>query len=81
MNAKRSDSVPEKVDPDKKVSRADIEAKLRELRGDVDSRVDDAKLPAVAIATVVAVTFVIAAYVIGRRRGKKKSMVLEIRRI
>jgi hypothetical protein len=81
MNAKGSDSLPEKADPDKKVSRADIEAKLRELRGDVDERVDDAKLPAIAIATTVAVVFVLAAYVMGRRRGKKKSMVLEIRRI
>ena len=81
MNAKRSDSLPEKVDPNKKVSRADIEAKLRELRGDVDSRVDDAKLPVVAIATTAAVVFVLAAYILGRRRGRKKSMVLEIRRI
>jgi hypothetical protein len=81
MNAKRSETLPEKSDPDKKVTREDIEAKLQELRGDVDSRVDDAKLPAVAIATTVAVVFVIAAYVWGRRRGKKKSMILEIRRI
>jgi len=76
MNAKPADTLP-----DKKVTRDDIEAKLRELRGDVDERVDDAKLPVVAIATGIAVAFVIGAYIWGRRRGKKKSMVLEIRRI
>ena len=67
--------------PDRKITREDIEAKLRELRGEVDERVDQAKTPAIAIAVGVAVVTVVAAYWFGKRRGKKRQMVLEIRRI
>jgi hypothetical protein len=67
--------------PDRKISRDDIEAKFRELRGDVDERVDDVKMPAAAVAVAVVVVTIVAAYWFGRRRGKKRQMVLEIRRI
>jgi hypothetical protein len=67
--------------PPKKITRNDIEAKLRELRGEVDERTDAAKVPAVAIAAAAAVVTIAAAYWFGRRRGKKRLTVLEIRRI
>jgi hypothetical protein len=67
--------------PDKPVTRDDIEAKLRELRGEVDERAEAAKIPAVAVAVAVVLVSVAAAYWLGRRRGKKRQMVLEIRRI
>jgi hypothetical protein len=67
--------------PDKLVTRDDIEAKLRELRGEVDERAEAAKIPAAAIAVAVVVVSVAAAYWLGRRRGKKRQMILEIRRI
>ncbi len=69
------------VKPNEKITRADIEAKLRELRGEVDERVDDVKVPAIGVAVGVAVVTVVLAYWFGRRRGKKRQMVLEIRRI
>jgi hypothetical protein len=65
----------------KKVTRDDIESKLRELRGEVDERTDAAKVPAIAIAVGAVVLTVVAAYWFGKRRGKKRQMVLEIRRI
>lgn len=65
----------------KKVTRDDIEAKLEELRGGVDERAEAARVPAVAIAVGAAVLTVCVAYWLGRRRGKKRQMVLEIRRI
>jgi hypothetical protein len=64
-----------------KVTRDDIEAKLRELRGEVDERADAAKLPTIAIAVAIGVVTVAAAYWIGRRKGRKRQTVLEIRRI
>ena len=64
-----------------KITRDDIEAKLRELRGDIGERVETVKLPAIAIAVGAVVTTVVVAYWLGRRRGKRKQMVLEIRRI
>jgi hypothetical protein len=66
---------------EKKVTRDDIEAKLRELRGEVDTRAQTAKTTGVAIVTGVIMVTLITAYVLGRRRGKKRNMVLEIRRI
>ena len=64
-----------------KVTRDDIEAKLRELRGEVDERADAARLPTIAIAVAIGVVTVAAAYWIGRRKGKRRQTVLEIRRI
>jgi len=67
--------------PDRKITRDDIEAKLQELRGEVDQRAEAAKVPAIAIAVGVAVVTIAAAYLLGRRRGKKRQTVFEIRRI
>ncbi|MGQ0823865.1 MAG: hypothetical protein ACT4OX_02345 [Actinomycetota bacterium] len=67
--------------PPKKVTRDDIEAKMRELQGEVDERVEGAKVPAIAIAVGVAVVTIVAAYWFGKRKGKKRQMVLEIKRI
>jgi hypothetical protein len=69
------------VAPDRKITRDDIEAKLRELQGDVSERAEAAKVPAVAIAVGVAVVTIAAAYFLGRRKGKRRQTVLEIRRI
>ena len=69
------------VEAPKKITRDDIEAKLEELRGDVDERTEAARIPALAIAVGTAVLTVCVAYWLGRRRGKKRQMVLEIRRI
>jgi hypothetical protein len=66
--------------PDRKITRDDIEAKLQELRGEVDQRAEAVKVPAIAIAVGVAVVTIAAAYLLGRRRGKKRQTVLEIRR-
>ena len=67
--------------PPEKITRADIEAKLGELRGEVDDRTQAAKVPAIAVAVGVVVLSVVAAYWFGKRRGKKRQTVLEIRRI
>jgi hypothetical protein len=76
MSAKRAETeVPEKV------TREDIEAKLRELQGGVDRRVGSAKASATVIAVGVAVTAVVIAYWMGRRRTRKRQTVFEIRRI
>jgi len=70
------------VEPPKpQISRADIEAKFGELRGEVDSRTEAAKVPAIAIAVGAVVLTIVTAYWFGKRKGKKRQMVLEIRRI
>ena len=69
------------VAPDRRITRDDIESKLREIRGDVNERAEAVKVPAIAIAVGVAVVTIAAAYFLGRRKGKRRQTVLEIRRI
>ena len=66
---------------DRKITRDDIESKLRELQGEVGERTEAAKVPAIAIAVGVVVVTIAAAYLLGRRKGKRRQTVLEIRRI
>lgn len=68
-------------EPQKRVTREDIEAKLRELRGEVDERVEEAKVSAAVIGVAVVVGAVVVAYWLGRRRAKKHRTVFEIRRV
>lgn len=63
------------------VGRTDIEAKLREIKGEVDTTATAAKPTAMAIAGVAAVAVIAAVYLLGRRAGKKRTTVVEIRRV
>lgn len=64
-----------------KITRDDIESKLREIRGEV-SDVGNASKSYVLVAGVAALTVVVgAAYLLGRRRGKKRTTVVEVRRV
>jgi hypothetical protein len=64
-----------------RITRADIEAKLQEIRGTVDTTrdqvVDKAKVGAVGVAVLLALVL----YLLGRRGGKKKTTIVEIRRV
>ena len=64
-----------------RVTRDDIEAKLRELRGEVDDQVTTAKPYALAAGAAVVVAVVAVAFLLGKRRGRKRSTVVEIRRV
>ena len=64
-----------------KITRDDIESKLREIRGEVQD-VGNASKSYVLIAGVAALTAVGAgAYLLGRRKGKKRTTVVEVRRV
>jgi len=62
------------------VSRDDIEAKLREIQGEVDETAESAKGMVVAVGVAVAVGVVLLAFVLGKRRGRARSTVVEVRR-
>ena len=62
------------------VTRQDIETKLRQIRGDVDSAGETAKSAGTIVAGVAVVLIVAVAYFAGKRRGKRKSTVIEVRR-
>ncbi|HEX4490445.1 MAG TPA: hypothetical protein VH914_04480 [Acidimicrobiia bacterium] len=63
------------------ITRADLEAKLRDITGDVGETVEAARGIGVAVASGVGVLLVVGAYWFGRRKGRKRKTVLEIRRI
>ena len=63
------------------VTRADIEAKLRQIRDTMEPVGEQAKASVMAIAPVAVAVIVLAAYLVGVRRGRKRRAVIEIRRI
>ena len=64
-----------------RISRADIEAKLRAIRDDIEPVGDQAKGGLMAMAPVVVAVLVVGAYILGKRSGKKRRSVIEIRRL
>jgi hypothetical protein len=69
------------AEANKKITRADIELKLREVAGDVDTQVEAAKPKLLAGAVGAALVALLLAYLMGRRSGKHRSAVVEIRRL
>ncbi|MEO5841518.1 MAG: hypothetical protein ABIQ73_18640 [Acidimicrobiales bacterium] len=66
---------------ERKITRDDLEAKFRELKGGVDQRTKAAKDTAMPFAIAGGVILLLLVYIIGKRVGKTKSTVVEIRRI
>ena len=67
--------------PTKPITRDDIEAKFRELTGDASDEVESARSQAVTVGLAVGVALVAVVFLIGRRSGRRRSAVVEVRRI
>ena len=63
------------------ITRDDIEAKFRELTGEVSDEVESARSQAVTVGLAVGVALVAVVFLIGRRSGRRRSAVVEVRRI
>lgn len=63
-----------------KITRDDIEAKFRELGGDVDEKAEEAKSTAIAVGAVIAAAVVLGVFLYGRRKGRKSTTIVEVRR-
>lgn len=59
------------------VERADIEAKARQIEQALQETKESAQEKAVVVAAVV-VAIIVVAFLLGRRRGKKGSAVIEV---
>lgn len=64
-----------------RITREDIESKLRQLKGDTDDVVDANKTNGIIIGAIGGVVLLALVYFLGRRRGRKKSAFVEIRRL
>lgn len=62
------------------VTRDDIEAKLKELQGEAQTTARTSVGYVVAAAAVVGVVAIAAAFVLGRRKGRKSRTLVEVRR-
>ncbi len=62
------------------ITPADIEAKFRDIQGQVDVVAEDSKKKMALAGGAGALIILLIVYVLGRRNGKRKSSVLEIRR-
>ena len=63
-----------------KISRADIEQKLRNLQGDVEAKIVSQRQKVIAAVAAVGALTIIITFLLGRRTGKKKNTIVEIRR-
>ncbi len=67
--------------PNEPITRADIEAKLREIGGEVDDQVANTKQLAITVGAVVIAVVIAGVFLFGRRRGKRLTTIVEIRRV
>lgn len=64
-----------------KITRDDLERKLRALQGDVQGKVDDQKSTLMTAGAAGGMLLLIIFFLLGKRSGKKKTTFVEIRRI
>ena len=66
--------------PSGPITPADIKNKLGDIQGEAQEQVEGAKNQILAVGVVVAVLMLLAAFLLGRRGGKRASAVIEVRR-
>jgi hypothetical protein len=68
------------TDNDLRITKEDLESKFQSLQDDLQGRASDKKQSIVAITSVASAVIVLIAYFLGRRGGRKRRSVVEIRR-
>ncbi len=63
------------------ITRDDIEAKFRELTGQATDELESTRSQAVTVGLALGVALVAVVFLIGRRNGRRRSAVVEVRRI
>lgn len=66
--------------PEGRITRQDIEDRLRSLTGGVEEAVDEVRPALIGTAVGAGVLLLLLAYLLGRRSGTHRSAVVEIRR-
>ncbi|MGO8869970.1 MAG: hypothetical protein ACLQPH_00955 [Acidimicrobiales bacterium] len=66
---------------EERITRDQIEAKFRELTGEVSDEVESTRSQAITVGLAVGVALVAVVFLIGRRNGRRKSAIVEVRRI
>lgn len=64
-----------------RITRDDIEARFRNVQREVEGVEDEARSYVGLAVAAVAVGVVVVAFALGRRRGRKRRTIVEIRRV
>jgi hypothetical protein len=67
--------------PAKRITRDDLEQRFAALQGGIRGKVVDRKQTLITIAGAIAVVLLLISFLYGRRSGKRKSTLVEIRRV
>jgi hypothetical protein len=62
------------------ITRDDIKSKLSELQGEAQEQVEGVRNQLLAAGVLAGLVLLIAAFLLGRRGGKRASAVIEVRR-
>lgn len=68
-------ATPTKITPD------DLRDKLQAFQGEVQGKVEDQKMSIATVAGGVGLVLLLVMFMLGKRSGKKKSAIVEIRRV
>ena len=63
-----------------KISKQDIENKIRVLQADISSRASDKKQSLIAMGSIALSVVVVLTYLFGRRSGRRRGSRVEFRR-
>jgi hypothetical protein len=64
-----------------KITRGDLESKFRAFQGEIQGKVDDKKQTLITVGAGLGMFLMLVFFLLGRRSGKKKTTLVEIRRI
>ena len=67
--------------PTTPITRDDLEAKFRELEGEARDQVASARTTLIAAGGIAAFIVLLLVFLLGRRAGKQRSTIVEIRRV
>ena len=68
------------MDAEKKISKQDIEDKIRVLQSDLSGRATEKKQTLLALAAAGSIAVIVVSYLLGRRSGRRRGSRVEFRR-
>jgi hypothetical protein len=70
-----------RAEPTTRITRDDLEAKFRELEGEAREHVASARTTLISAGVIGGLILLMLVFLLGRRGGKQRSTVVEIRRV
>jgi len=75
VSKQNTPAVPDKITPQ------DLEDKFKALQGEIQGKVDEKKTSIATVAAGGGIVLLVIFFLLGRRSGRKRSAIVEIRRV